>query len=97
VIAYSIVFKEQARTDIAKSVQWYEERQVGLGDRFLSDLNKLLIRISKNPFLYQIRRNNIRLGLLKTFPFLVAYEAEEKQLIIYKVIHSHRHPAKRYR
>jgi hypothetical protein len=46
VIAYSIVFKEQARIDIAKSVEWYEEQQVGLGDRFLSDLNKQTVNDS---------------------------------------------------
>jgi hypothetical protein len=75
VTGYSIVFKEQARTDISRAVKWYEEQQIGLGDRFLSDLQKLLIRISKNPFLYQVRRKNIRLGLLKIFPYLLAYEA----------------------
>jgi plasmid stabilization system protein ParE len=92
-----VSFKEEARQDIARAFEWYDSQKVGLGDRFLTELNQIINQIGINPHLFQIRRKNIRLGLLKHFPYLVVYEAEENQIIIYKIIHAHRNPQKRFR
>ena len=95
-MSFIIFFKEQAREDVAKSFEWYDSQKPGLGDRFLSELHQTINQIGRNPHLFQVQRKNIRLGLLKRFPYLIAYEIEEKQIIIYKIIHAHRHSAKRF-
>ena len=95
-MSFIISFKEQAREDVAKSFEWYDSQKSGLGDRFLTELNQTINQIALNPHLFQVRRKNIRLGLLKHFPYLIVYEIEEKQIVIFKIIHAHRHPAKRF-
>ena len=94
-MSYIIVFKEQAKENIAIATQWYENRRVGLGNKLLKELNKAIEQLHKNPNIYQIRRKNIRLALLQQFPYLMVYEIIEKQVIIYNVLHTHRHPKKR--
>jgi len=91
-----VTFKEHAREDIARAFEWYDSLKSGLGDRFLTELNRAINQIGRNPNLFQVRRKNIRLGLLRLFPYLIVYEIEGNQIIIYKVIHAHRHPAKRF-
>lgn len=53
---YKVEFKEQAREDIAKIVQWYEEQRDGLGDTFLTEFKQVVIRLNSNPYIHQVRR-----------------------------------------
>jgi plasmid stabilization system protein ParE len=94
-MTFNILFKEPAREDIAETFEWYNARKEGLGDRFLAELNQIIKQIEVNPHLFQVRRKNIRLGLLKRFPYLIVYEIEECRIVIYKIIHARRHPKRR--
>jgi plasmid stabilization system protein ParE len=96
-MSFKLVFKEQAREDIADTFKWYELQIAGLGDQFLLALDLALKQISANPQLFQIRRKNVRLGLLRRFPYFVAYEIEGTQIIVYRIIHAKRNPQKRFR
>jgi hypothetical protein len=37
-IGYVTIFSSRGQKEIAKSWEWYEERQVGLGDRFIKEV-----------------------------------------------------------
>jgi len=67
-MTFEIFFKEQAREDTAETYEWYNSQKEGLGDRFLAELNLTIKQIGVNPHIFQVRRKNIRLGLLKRFP-----------------------------
>ena len=95
-MSFHLVFKEEARLDVIEITQWYDFKRTGLGDSFLIELDLVLDRIKHNPNEFQIKRKDIRHGILKRFPYLIIYRVEEKQIFIHSVIHSHRHPAKRY-
>lgn len=94
---YKIEFKEQAREDIAEIVQWYNEQRDGLGDTFLTELKSVAEHLGANPYTYQVRRKNIRLGILKRFPYIIAYQIEDQNVIIYSVTHTHQHSEKIYK
>lgn len=95
-MSFKIEFKEQAREDIAIIVQWYDEQRDGLGDSFLTELRQFIDQLSFNPHIYQVRRKNTRLGILKRFPYIIAYQIENKSIIIFSIIHQHQHPQKKF-
>jgi hypothetical protein len=42
---HTIIFLAKARLELLKAWTWYEDRQVGLGDRFNNEVEKALQRI----------------------------------------------------
>lgn len=47
---YQVLLEPAALQDIQRVVDYYDERQTGLGERFVSAFEKHLIPIQKNPF-----------------------------------------------
>jgi mRNA-degrading endonuclease RelE of RelBE toxin-antitoxin system len=88
-VNYKIEFKEQANQDIAEIVKWYSEQRDELDGIFLTELKLLAEQLQSNPYTFQIRRKNIRLGMFKRFPYIIAYQIEDKNVIIYSVTHQH--------
>jgi plasmid stabilization system protein ParE len=89
---YELVFKEEADQEITESFIWYEKQQLGLGELFLSEIDKGISLILSNPYQYAIRHNNKRAAVIKRFPFLIIYEIIENEIVIYAVFHSSRDP-----
>jgi len=94
---YSIRFKEDALADASEIANWYNEKKNGLGLEFLDELELAVKKIKTNPFHYQVQKNEIRQILLDKFPYLVMFEIEQNQIIIYSIIHSKRNPKKKFR
>jgi toxin ParE1/3/4 len=46
---YELVFKEEADQEITESFIWYEKQQLGLGELFLSEIDKGISFILSNP------------------------------------------------
>ena len=76
-------------TSIQQAIDYYDEQQIGLGERFENTLNKHLIALENNPF-YRIRYDNIRCLPIRKFPYMVHYTVEEVQklIIIRAVFHT---------
>ena len=81
-MSFALFFKEEAQSDIQGSYTWYEEKLKGLGDRFIYALEEYFDDIRNNPFMNQERKLGVRYGFVHTFPYVVVYEIEEKNIII---------------
>ena len=75
-----------AESDIAEGYGWYEERQSGLGSRFLEELDTAFARLAENPASYQEVMPNIRRAVTHTFPYLVFYTFTAQAVYILAVI-----------
>lgn len=91
-MTYSIEFIYEAKLDVKDTYDWYENKVIGLGDRFVSSLNRSVNLIKSNPFQYQTQFGEIRKALLNHFPYQIIYIVESKKIIILGVIHSSRDP-----
>lgn len=60
--------------------EWYEEKQPGLGELLLKDVDACYDKLEKQPFLYASAKNNFRQILLGTFPYVIVFEIFEKRL-----------------
>ena len=56
---------------------FYENKSVGLGDRFLKDFDKTLVRLKDSPFSYFNLKDNKRRIAFKTFQCMLIYEINE--------------------
>lgn len=80
--SYAIIFSLVTFDDVEKVVEYYEEKQTGLGKRFATQLQLTLNSIKSNPFFATIRYDDIRCTSLKKFPYLVHYHINEDEQII---------------
>jgi hypothetical protein len=81
----------QADAELAAEVEFYDDRQRGLGERFYREVLACLDWIVKNPTLPRLRKNHRRVNL-KAFPFYVAYNVESDRIWVLAVAHGHRKP-----
>ena len=65
---YELVLKEEADREIIESYIWYEQQQEGLGESFLTELEKYFSIIMKNPQLYAVRHDSKRAAVQDVFP-----------------------------
>ena len=91
---YNLVLKEEADNDVFEAYNWYESRLKGLGDQFLDELENYLVFLEKNPKVYQIRKSKRRLCPLKRFPYVIVYEIELYNIIVYAVFNTNQNPLK---
>ena len=89
---YELIVKEEANLEIIESYLFYESKSIGLGERFLDNLDFYFDRIQNFPEHYQIKRKPYREAFVTKFPFVIIYEISEKGIIIYAVFHSSRNP-----
>lgn len=93
---YKIQILLKAENDIKKAFVWYEDKQVGLGGRFLDEIGEIFNYIEDNPKLFQIRRSSkFREAVLVKFPFAVIYEIIEYRVVVYAVFATKQNPDKK--
>jgi plasmid stabilization system protein ParE len=96
--AFSIVFTARAHRNITETWSWYEDRQRGLGDRFVKELENRLQKIAVTPERFPIRTNPFRESPVPVFPYLIIYRVIKRSKIIrvIAVFHTSLNPKKKY-
>ena len=87
-----LIVTKEAEADILHGYISYEEKQEGLGGRFLEEIELACRRILPNPFLYQEVEPDIRRAVTHKFPYLVFYTFDEETVQILAVIHGSQDP-----
>ena len=94
-MAYTIDIDPRAIQDIQEAIAYYDEQQVGLGEKFEAVLNEHLLTLLKNPY-FRIRYDNIHCLPLKKFPYMVHFTVNEnkKEVTVWAVFHTSLNPDK---
>ena len=87
-----VEFNPNARQEVADSFDWYESRDVGLGNGFLGALDDCIRLIRLHPEMSPVAFKNYRKALMKRFPFAVFYCVSSSLLTIYAVFHCSKSP-----
>ena len=84
----------QAEADIAKAITYLLQHNPQAAERFVSELNALVLRLARFPELYPVQRRsskpewqNIRMAVLRRFGHIVFYSYEQNFVIIRRIIH----------
>jgi plasmid stabilization system protein ParE len=65
----SVIFSPAARAEAREAYDWYEVRAVGLGSRFVAELDAIVEQISANPMLFPVVFKDLRRARLRRFPY----------------------------
>jgi len=98
-MVYSFVIKEEAAKELTDAFLWYEEQQDGLGIIFRTKILAKLNKVCANPLHYKSSYKKFHEALIDTFPFLIVYIIDDKQLriIVMAIFHTSRNPIKKFR
>ena len=90
---FKVIILPKALSNIQDAVDYYDEQQIGLEERFKNYLNTYIVALQENPF-YQIRYDEIRCLPLKKFPFMLHYNIDEKEkaIEILALVHTSQNP-----
>ena len=87
---FSIIFSDEAQSDIVESSEYYIEISEDLNDRFLSEVMSTIERIQENPKLHQIRYKNIRIAFAHVFPYGIHFFIDNEKILIVRILHTKR-------
>lgn len=92
---YNLEIKEEADLEITEAYLFYESKLSGLGEKFLDQLDIYIKRICENPKHFAIKKKNYREAYLVKFPYLIVFEIEEKNVVVYSIFNTPQDPEKK--
>lgn len=87
-----VTFQPAAQREILDSVAYYEQKDDGLGAKFLHEIDVTLNLISTYPESGTLINTYARRVLLNGFPYGIVYRIYENQIVILAVVHLRRKP-----
>jgi plasmid stabilization system protein ParE len=82
-----------AERDALEAAIWYEERQPGLGDDFLNEVDRTVQMLGESALLHRIRFADVRRAPIYRFKFYgVYYTVRDEEVWILAIFHGRRHP-----
>ena len=85
-------FHPEAEAELDKAVEYYEQRQRGLGLEFVEEVYATITRIIQYPNAWSALSKNSRRCLVSRFPYGVIYQIKSHTLRIIAVAHLNRRP-----
>lgn len=86
-------FLDAAEDEATEAIDWYEERQLGLGIAFRKSVEAAVVSIQKRPLSFPVAHgSNVRRARIKRFPFTIFFAIQSDQILVYSVFHNSRNP-----
>ncbi len=98
-MVYKIRITEHAKEDTQSAYDYYENKKIGLGEEFLSELLKRFDELSSTPSHYGYIDDQviIRDAKIDRFPYVVVFEISQDEVIVYAVHNTYQHLKRRLR
>ncbi len=92
---FKVVIDPRAINDIVQVVEYYNSKQIGLGEKFKTNLNKYIESLSINPY-YAFKYKDFRYLPIRQFPFLILFYINErdKKVFINALFNTYQNPKK---
>jgi len=91
-VSLPLIVNPDAEADLDEARRWYEAERAGLGDELIEAVDKVLERVQQAPRLYAKVFEELRLALVRCFPYVVVYRIDDNQITVIAVYHTHRDP-----
>ena len=96
---YDLVIKQEAVEDATEAYIYYQEKQTGLGERFLNALKEAYEKLQYHPQHYSYIDEDpgkiFRDIKLYKFPYVIVYEISTNEVIVYAVYCCYKNPIKK--
>lgn len=94
---YQLILKHRAITMAKQAYEWYEDKNTGLGEVFLLELDSCYKKLEAQPTYYRKLKKNFRQLQLKRFPYVVVYEIMKTKVVVFAVFHTSRNPKEKFK
>jgi toxin ParE1/3/4 len=84
--------RKAAKADAAEAFSWYEARRTGLGQEFADEIAAAYAAIEEQPLRFPVVLDDIRMVVVRRFPYLVYFAILKTGLSVIAVLHGHRDP-----
>jgi hypothetical protein len=85
-------FHPEAEREFNLAIDFYEDKEKGLGRDFALEIYSTVERILAYPDAWPIIEEDIRRSLVRRYPFGVIYSCLENEIIFLAIMHLHREP-----
>lgn len=82
-INFNIVLHPEVKNDLQEAIDYYNDKKIGLGDKFYMVAKKGMESLKKDAFLYEVRFDDARFLKVGKFPYLIYYYIVEEENTIY--------------
>jgi toxin ParE1/3/4 len=93
-MSYRLNIRLPAEADVVEAAQWNNERQPGLGEKFLRlrEVDQAIARVVENPLAFPVirRRHEVRRVLTQRFPYRIFFSLKGDTVVVHAVLHGHR-------
>jgi plasmid stabilization system protein ParE len=92
-MSVSIVFRSAAEAELDSAAVWYQGQRQGLGDEFMTEVQRVLDQIAAQPARYPLVFGDVREAPVHRFPYAVYYRVKPQHTVVIAVFHCSRNPA----
>ena len=85
-------FHPEAEKEFRAAIEYYENREVGLGYDFSVEVFTAVQNVVTHPHAWPVIEEDIHRCLVNRFPYCVLYTVEDAGIFILAVMHLRRHP-----
>jgi plasmid stabilization system protein ParE len=89
---YRLIINAFAEADLNIATDWYASRKEGLDLDFIDEIEKAIERIKENPRQFAVLRKQIRMSIVKRFPFGIYFFITDDIINVFAVFHFSRNP-----
>ena len=89
-MAWLIEVTEDAYEDAILIRDWYDDQQIGIGEKFLSALESAKAKLLSNPHAFGTWEKNIRRIVLIPFAYKMYFKVYGEKIIIFLIAHERR-------
>lgn len=87
-----VKFLPDAEEEMYEAAKYYQSQTTGLGDDFLSEVERAIASIAQSPMTWPKIEGELRRRLVRRFPFGILYYIEPEEIAIVAVAHLRRKP-----
>ena len=88
----SYSFHPEAEDEFLEAIDYYEDREEGLGFDFAVEIYSTIGRAEQHPKVWPVLEGEVRRCQTKRFPYGILYSEEAEDIFILAVMHLHRDP-----
>jgi|ERR1041384_806630 plasmid stabilization system protein ParE len=84
-----LIVRPEAESDITDTAVWYDHRELGLGLKFVSEVQSAIARALDQPESFTRVRHNptVRRVLTRQFPYRVFFIVRSDAIVVFAVLH----------
>ena len=93
-MTYQVRIRPEAQIEFNQSVDWYQERQLGLGQKFVESIDSAIQSIAESPAQSARVHNEVRCKSVRGFPYQVFYRIHGLNSVeVLSIFHVRQHPS----